>query len=120
MRGFDWQSENVRRAVLLGVVLLLVALIVQGIFGTDGLFTLRHKRQEALELQRQIQLLKKQNADLQQQVHGLRSDPETIGKYAREYLHMARPGEVIYVLPKQGAVTPPDQSSSTPHDPRSH
>jgi cell division protein FtsB len=113
MQAFDWGSENVRRAVLLGAVLLLVALIVQGVFGANGLFTLRREQQEARGIQRHIQLLQKENASLQQQVRGLQSNPDTIGKYAREYLHMARPGEVIYVLPKQGKLKPPHKSSSS-------
>jgi cell division protein FtsB len=93
-------NGNFRRgAVLLGV-LVCVALVVQGIFGNDGLLTLRQKRRKFNSLTQQIEHIKKQNQLLQQQVQGLRSNPETIGRYAREELHMARPGEIIYVLPQ--------------------
>jgi cell division protein FtsB len=86
---------------VLGGVLLSFALTIQGIFGANGLLTLRRKRNEYSSLTRKIQQLKRENSELQQQVQGLRSDPETIGRYAREELHMARPGELIYVLPQK-------------------
>lgn len=99
MRGFDWRSENFRRAAVLAAVLICLALVVHGIFGANGLLTMRQKRREYDSIKLQIQQLKQQNEALQQQVSGLRSNPATIGRYAREELHMARPGELIYVLP---------------------
>jgi cell division protein FtsB len=101
MKRVDARAESVRRGAVLGGVLLSFALVVHGVFGANGLLTMRQKRREYNSLRRQIQQLKQQNKQLQQQIQGLRSDPDTIGQYAREELHMARPGEVIYVLPPQ-------------------
>jgi cell division protein FtsB len=98
-KRLDWRSESFRRGAVLGGVLLSFALMVHGIFGANGLLTLRQKQREYNALSSQIQQLKQDNKRLQQQVQGLRSNPETIARYAREELHMARPGEVIYVLP---------------------
>jgi cell division protein FtsL len=101
LRQVDWRSEGFRRSAVLGGVLLSFGLMAHGVFGANGLLTLRQKQREYNSLRRQIQQLQQENQRLQQQVQGLRSNPETIGRYAREELHMARPGEVIYVLPPQ-------------------
>ncbi|MGH9447494.1 MAG: FtsB family cell division protein [Terriglobia bacterium] len=100
MKRSERDNGNFRRVALLVGVLICLGLVVQGIFGTDGLLTLRQKRREFNSLTHQIQQLKKGNQRLQHQVQGLRSNPQTIGRYAREELHMARPGEIIYVLPR--------------------
>jgi cell division protein FtsB len=101
MKRVDGRAESIRRGAVLGGVLLSFALVIHGVFGANGLLTLRQKRREYNSLRHQIQQLKTQNQQLQQQIQGLKSDPDTIGRYAREELHMARPGEVIYVLPPQ-------------------
>jgi cell division protein FtsB len=100
-KGGSSRAESIRRGAVLGGVLLSFALVVHGVFGANGLLTMRQKHREYNSLRQQIEQLKDQNQQLQQQVQGLRSDPDTIGRYAREELHMARPGEVIYVLSPQ-------------------
>jgi len=105
-RRANARAENIRRCAVLGGVLLSFALVVHGVFGANGLLTMRQKRREYNSLRQQIKQLKEQNQQLQQQIQGLRSDPDTIGRYAREELHMARPGEVIYVL------SPPDRQNT--------
>jgi cell division protein FtsB len=99
MKRFDWHSEGFRRVALLAGILAVIALVVHGIFGANGLVTLRQKRREYQTLRHHIQRLKQENQRLEQQVQGLKSNPETIGRYAREELHMAKPGEIIYVVP---------------------
>lgn len=117
MKRSERHSGNFRRgAVLLGVLVCLT-LVVQGIFGNDGLLTLRQKRREFDSLTQQIEHIKKQNQLLQQQVQGLRSNPETIGRYAREELHMARPGEIIYVLPQAKSNSPAATAANQPPQP---
>jgi cell division protein FtsB len=115
MRGSEWRNRNLRFGVLLAGTLICIALIVQGIFGNDGLLTLRQKRRQFDSLTRQIQELKKENQLLQQQVHGLRSNPQTIGRYAREELHLARPGEIIYILPQQKPKSDTTRSGNGKH-----
>jgi cell division protein FtsB len=97
----DGRGRAFRRSAVLAGVFLCFAFVVQGIFGANGLLTLRQKRHEYNSMIRKIQQLKKENQELQEQIQGLRSDPETIGRFAREELHMVRPGEVIYVLPQK-------------------
>ena len=38
---------------------------------------------------------------MEHQIDHLKSDPDAIEREAREKLHYARPGEVIYALPDQ-------------------
>ena len=101
MKRLDGRGDGLRRGAISGGVLLSFALLVHGIFGANGLTTLRQKQREYNSLKGQIQQLKQENQNLQGQVQGLKSNPETIGRYAREELHMARPGEVIYMLSPQ-------------------
>jgi cell division protein FtsB len=43
--------------------------------------------------------MQQQNSILEKQIKALKSDPQAIEKEARESLHYARPGEVVYTLP---------------------
>jgi cell division protein FtsB len=77
-------------------------LITWGVInGGHGLRIWQQKRAEDRQLQRQIEDLKQENARLQEHVERLKSDPNTIEQAARERLHYARPGEVIYALPPE-------------------
>ncbi len=43
---------------------------------------------------------------MRQQIERLKSDPDAIEREAREKLHYAKPGEVIYTLPEQPQAQP--------------
>jgi len=92
-------GEARRRLATLGVGLLLAVVAYHVVFGANGLFVYQQKRSEARSLQQQIQTLQNQNLILEQRNKALKSDPQTIEKEARENLHYARPGEVIYTIP---------------------
>lgn len=98
-------SKNLRRALILGAVILAAWLVLHGLVGSDGLFTYRQKRSEYEALEAHIKEQKKENVQLQDEVQKLRSDPATIEWYAREELGMSRNGELIYKTPP--APTPP-------------
>jgi len=90
-----WRPAGTAIAVLLA---LLVTWHV--IHGQHGLSVWQQKRTEDRALQREIQDLQQENAQMRQQVERLKSDPEAIEREAREKLHYAKPGEVIYTLPQ--------------------
>jgi len=90
-----WRPAGTALAVLLA---LLVTWHV--IHGQHGLSVWEQKRAEDRALQREIQQLQDENAQMRQQVERLKSDPEAIEREAREKLHYAKPGEVIYALPQ--------------------
>lgn len=59
------------------------------------------KRTEDKALQQEIKDLQQENAQMRQRIDRLNSDPDAIEREAREKLHYAKPGEVIYTLENQ-------------------
>ena len=57
------------------------------------------KRGEDQQLRKEIDELQQENARLRDHIEKLKSDPDAIEHEAREKLHYAKPGEVIYTLP---------------------
>lgn len=97
-----------RRGATVGFVLLALWIGYYVIAGQNGLHAYQVKREQSETLTRQILVLQQQNAQLDQQVHALRNDPDAIEHEARERLHYARPGDVIYTL---GPSTPSSSGS---------
>lgn len=100
MIGSSWRNGGVWRGFKLLCAFVAVILMAHGIFGANGLLTYLQKRRDYNTLHRHILRLKKENQALQKDVHGLKSDPATIERYAREDLQMAGRHETIYVLPR--------------------
>ena len=103
-REFDsaeTQVNSIRRGLILILVLVSVALIVHEIFGENGWLALRRQRRQVQAIEHRIHDLKEQNAQLLKDIQGLKSDPRTIERYAREQMHFARPGEIIYAFPRK-------------------
>ena len=86
-----------RIATALAVVLALI-FGYHVIVGHNGLNAYEQKRAEDRELHQQIDSLQQENDRLKEHVEHLKSDPDAIEREARERLHYARPGEVIYSL----------------------
>ncbi len=101
MKLFRWEDARLRRAALLALALATLVLIVHEIFGENGYLALRRRREEVEALRLEIEKLKQENQRLELQIKKLKSDPEAIEKLAREQMKMARPGEIIYVLPEE-------------------
>lgn len=89
-----WRPAGTGIAVLLA--LLLGWHVVNG---KHGLSMWQQKRIEGQRLQKEIDTLQQENARLRDHVQKLKSDPDAIEHEAREKLHYAKPGEVIYALP---------------------
>lgn len=90
---------NRRKAATLAVAGLASVMGYGVVFGHNGLTVFAHKREEARDLQRQMQALQHENDRLRGHVDRLQSDPGAIEHQAREELHYTRAGEVIYTLP---------------------
>ncbi len=80
------------------------------VYGNHGLSIWQQKRAEDRALQHEIKDLQQENAQMRQQIDHLNSDPDAIEREAREKLHYARPGEVIYTLPDQPQAQQPPQA----------
>jgi cell division protein FtsB len=96
-----------RRRIATGAV--IVAALVFGyhaIFGENGISVYEQRRAEDRDVQKKIGELQAENSRLADHVKALKSDPDAIEREARERLHYARPGEVIWTEDgAQGAQT---------------
>jgi cell division protein FtsB len=108
-----------RRAATGAIVLMAICIGYYVVAGQNGLQSYEQKRHEAQHLQQQIQHLQRENSQLQQQVHALQSDPDAIEHEARERLHYARPGEVIYTLNRAPSDTSGSSAATQPAPPSS-
>jgi len=107
--GLTWLYGARRRLATFGVALLTVWLALHVTLGANGMVVYRQKRAEYKSLQKDINVLQKENDHYTDQVKALQTDPKMIEKEAREQLHYARPGEIVYVSP----APPPSQVPST-------
>jgi len=112
--NISWKDARFRRAALLALVLIAFALTVHEIFGDRGYFALRRRRAELNELQDQVRKLQEENQKLETEIKALKTDPKAIEKLAREQMKLAKPGEMIYVLPEKK--DPPAPSPGQPKD----
>lgn len=94
-----WLYNSRRRVATAGVAVLTVWLFLHVMFGANGMVVYRQKRAEYQSLRHEIDALQKENDHYTGQINALQTDPKTIEKEAREQLHYARPGEVVYVAP---------------------
>ena len=94
------------------IFLLALVLVVHDIFGTHGYLAMRRTQQEIKKVNAQLKQLNKENAELQQEVNDLKTDPHKIEKIARDELGLARPGEVIIKIPRSQQL--PEDASPKP------
>ena len=83
--------------------MITVWLFLHVMFGANGMVVYRQKRAEYQTLRHEIDDLQKENDHYTSQINALQTDPKTIEKEAREQLHYARPGEVVYRGPRPSA-----------------
>jgi cell division protein FtsB len=95
--------------VAVGLAMLLTWHVVNG---KDGLSVWRQKQAEDRQLRQEIESLAQENARLRQHIERLKTDPEAIEHEAREKLHYAKPGEVIYTLPPEKKASNQPQGAS--------
>lgn len=97
--GWTWLAKEWRRLGTAAAVALAIALLIHSMFGINGMVAYRQKRLEMKDLQTEIDRLQKENDNYVVRIKALKTDPKAIEKEAREQLHYAKQGEVIYVSP---------------------
>lgn len=105
-RAVNWGLRIWRPAGTVVAVALALLLTWHVINGKHGLSVWQQKRIEDKQLRKEIDDLEQENARLRERIEKLKSDPDAIEREAREKLHYAKPGEVIYALPPE----PPAQN----------
>jgi cell division protein FtsB len=103
-RALDLSLRIWRLAGTAVAILLALLLTWHVVNGKNGLTVWHKKRTEDRQLRREIDDLEKENARLRDRIDHLKNDPDSIEREAREKLHYAKPGEVIYAFP-----TSPDE-----------
>ncbi|WP_446742612.1 FtsB family cell division protein [Silvibacterium acidisoli] len=98
MRPAEYLYNGRRKIATALAVVLAVFFGYHVMFGRNGLTIYEQKRVEDRDLQKRIGELKDENERLQTHVEHLKNDPDAIEREARDRLHYARPGEVIYTL----------------------
>jgi cell division protein FtsB len=88
---------RMRRRIATGAVVAAALFFgYHAFFGENGVNMYAQKRAEGRVLAKRVADLQQENTRLQQQVKELKTDPDAIEHEARERLHYARPGEVIW------------------------
>jgi cell division protein FtsB len=106
-RAFE-AAQTLWRPIGTSVAVALILLFGWGVVnGKHGLSAWQQQRVKDHELRQEIQDLQQENARLHDHVERLKSDANAIEHEAREQLHYAKPGEIIYTLPA------PQSSSAT-------
>ena len=100
-RAIDWTLRVWRPAGTVVAISLALLLTWHVVNGKNGLTVWHEKRAEDKQLRREIDDLDQENARLRDRIEHLKNDPHAIEHEAREKLHYAKPGEVIYALPDQ-------------------
>jgi cell division protein FtsB len=109
LRDFLRRNANWFLAAALGLLLL------QDVFGTHGVLAMRRAQKEAAQVKQEIDLINEENLQLQDRVNSLKTDPEAIERIARDELHLARPGEIIFeTSPRPGEGSTPAPQSADP------
>ena len=88
-----------RRIATCAVLALTAVLFLHVMFGANGWVVYRQRRAEIDTLQHEVISLQDQNQRYSDQIKALKTDKKAIEREAREQLHYARPGEVVYVSP---------------------
>lgn len=95
----SWLYSARRRIATVSIVLITLALFLHVMFGANGMVVYRQKRAEYKSLQKQVGDLQQENDHATTDIKALKTDSGMMEKAAREQLHYARPGEVVYVAP---------------------
>jgi cell division protein FtsB len=102
-----------RKAAIIATVTLTCVIFYHVVFGANGWVVYQKKKAEYRDLQGQLEKLTEENAALQKDVKGLKTDKSAIEREAREQLHYTRPGEVVYVVPtKPAGGNPPPRATA--------
>jgi cell division protein FtsB len=86
----------IRRIIL---ILSIGFVVADSLFFGKGIPKVFRLKRKLNNIQTRIEEIKKENTALEVAIEKLRSNPLTIETIAREELGMARPGEIIYLLP---------------------
>jgi cell division protein FtsB len=80
--------------------LLTFAMLLLAVFNDKGLLEVHAQAKKLSAIESDIGNLQTENNQLNSEIQSLRSDPNTIEKFAREELKLVKPGEIVLVTPE--------------------
>lgn len=93
----------------MAVIITLAALLgsIYALLGENGLGAVMQMRGRATQLRYEISAKERDNREVRDVIRPLREgDPDAVEQLAREKLYMVRPGDTIYVLPRESGPKP--------------
>jgi len=97
-------SRSSKRSAQMALIIFVTAFAgtLYALLGDSGLMAVLKMRGRATQLQYEIAAKDNANRELREVIRPLREeDPEAIEKMAREQRYMVRPGDTVYILPKE-------------------
>ena len=91
-----WNGEN-RGFVRYAVVATAIVLVWILFLGDDNLVRWMKALIELRQQNRQIEMYRRDIAEMDKQIQTLSTDRDTLEEYARERFHFAEPGDDVYV-----------------------
>ena len=80
--------------------LLTVAMLLLAVFNEKGAIQVHARATKLTAIESEVSRLEVENKQLHSDIQSLRSDPNTIEKFAREELKLVKPGEIVLVTPE--------------------
>jgi cell division protein FtsB len=96
--SLDPKPFKLKPILYTSVVVILVALAVDGIFGPHGFVATYRLRLQVQQAQRKAEQLTRENQQFASQVQQLKSNPSAIERVAREKMGLVKPGELVFKL----------------------
>jgi cell division protein FtsB len=97
----DGQPGLRRKAALLAIGLVLIALVINSLFGDRGVLHLIAQREKTSQLEREIDELRNENLRLAHEITALKTDAQVVERVAREELGLAASGETVFLIREQ-------------------
>ena len=110
-RAYDFAYRWRRKLATAAVAVVAAWMAFHVIFGANGMVVYQSKKAEYHQRQIDVDSLQKENDRLNKEVEALRTDSRAIERAAREEFGYARPGEVIYLLPRAQQAAPANTSA---------
>ena len=95
-----------KKAIALGSIIALVALVVGSFFGDRGFLRMVAQRERTESLRQEFEELRSEYGRLAGEIAALKSDPRAVEKLAREELGLAHPGETVFLIHEPEASRP--------------
>lgn len=89
-----------RRVIVFAAAAAALAILIAAAVGDRGYLAARRRQADHADLMEKIRIVEADNTKLLAEIKALKEDPYVIEKMARERLGLARPGEVVYMLPR--------------------